>query len=245
MKKTFRLLVLIALLISGNCFAQFQMHWYSQPSQNNEKYFLSVGYGVGQAYWYSQLTHSSIYDKQGTTLETGTFKFRANNATTFYDLNVLCPINNFRLGLGMNFEKFFLTKLEVKQTVTTSQVILYDESFRFDKMFVQCEFPFWPTARSRFSLSANGRVGFFSFNNVDRINLFGSDAMANSMFFTVSPVADIQLYPGFFFFLQPMAEYKYFKNPAVDPGGSIVHNIWTYSGMIGIRIDPSMADPYK
>jgi hypothetical protein len=232
-------------VICGQCFAQFRVNWYTQPSKNCEKYFLSAGYGIGQAYWYSSLTQSSIYDKQGSTLETGTFKFRANNTTTFYDINVLCPIRNFRLGLGMNFEKFFLTRLEVRQSVTTSQVIIYDESFRFDKLFVQYEFPFWPDARKRFSLSANGRVGFFSFSNVDRINLFGSDAMANSMFFTLSPVADVQLYSGIYLFLQPFAEYKYFKNPAVDPGGSIVHNIWTYSAMIGIRIDPSMADPYK
>lgn len=245
MKKAFRLSILFAFVICGQCFAQFRMNWYTQPSKNSEKYFLSAGYGIGQAYWFSSLTHSSIYDKHGSTLETGTFKFRANNTTTFYDINVLCPVRNFRLGLGMNFEKFFLTRLEVRQSVTTSQVIIYDESFRFDKLFVQYEFPFWPDARKRFSLSANGRVGFFSFSNVDRINLFGSDAMANSMFFTLSPVADVQLYSGIFLFLQPFAEYKYFKNPAVDPGGSIVHNIWTYSAMIGIRIDPSMADPYK
>ena len=245
MKKAFCLSVLFVCFLGGKGFGQFQMHWYNQPSQNNEKYFLSVGCGVGQAYWYSELTHSSIYDKQGSTLETGSFKFRANNATTFYDLNVLCPVQNFRLGLGMNFEKFFLTKLDVRQTVTTSQVVLYDESFRFDKIFVQCEFPFWPEARSRYSLSANARFGFFSFNNVDRINLFGDDALANSLFMTISPVADVQLYPGIYFFVQPMAEYKYFKNPSVDPGGSIEHNIWTYSAMIGLRIDPSMFDPYK
>ncbi|MEO5644099.1 MAG: hypothetical protein ABIQ40_01245 [Bacteroidia bacterium] len=245
MKKHFRLLIVLLFLISGQCFAQFRMNWYSQKSKNNEKYFLSVGYGVGQAYWFSSLTHSSIYDRQGSTIETGTFKFRANNTTTFYDLNILFPIHNFRMGLGMNFEKFFLTRLEVRQTVTTSQVIIYDESFRFDKLFVQVEFPFWPEARSKFSLSANARAGFFSFNNVDRINLFGDDAMASSMFFTVSPVADVQLYSGIFLFIQPFAEYKYFKNPAVEPGGFIEHNIWTYSAMIGIRLDPSMADPYK
>lgn len=245
MKKTYLILVLLAGLSSGKLLAQFRMNWYSQPKQNNEKYFLSVGYGWGKAYWYSELSRTSIYDKTGSTIESGDFKFRANNTTTFYDLNVIFPVQNFRLGLGMNFEKFFLTRLELKESVTTNKVIIYDESFRFDKIFAQVEFPFFPEARAKYSLSLNGRVGFFSFNNVDRINLFGNDALASSMFFAVSPVADVQLFPGIFLFIQPFAEYKYFKNPAVDEGGVVIHNIFTYSGMIGIRIDPSMADEYR
>ncbi|MBI3509655.1 MAG: hypothetical protein HY064_03255 [Bacteroidetes bacterium] len=245
MKKKLLTTFIFSLGLFACVHAQFHMNWYTEPSMNKEKYFLSVGYGVGKAYWYSDLSKSSIYDKQGAQIESGSFKFRANNATTFYDVNVLCPVQNFRLGLGMNFEKFYLTKLELKSTITTSKVVLYDESFRFDKIFAQFEFPFWPEARSKFSLSANGRFGFFSFNNVDRINLFGADALANSMFITLSPVGDIQIYPGVFLFIQPMGEYKYFKNPAVDPGGVVIHNIFTYSGMIGIRIDPSMSDPYK
>jgi hypothetical protein len=244
LKKNLLLIALVVFLF-GELNAQFRMNWYTEPVANKDKYFMSLGYGVGQAYWYSSLSRTSIYDKAGSSVESGSFKFRANNATSFLDVNVLCPVQNFRLGLGMNFEKFYLTKLELKETVTTSKVIIYDESFRFDKIFAQVEFPFWPDAKGKFSLSANARVGFFSFNNVDRINLFGNDALANSLFFTLSPVGDVQLYPGIFLFIQPMAEYKYFKNPAVDPGGVIVHNIFTYSGMIGIRIDPSMSDPYK
>lgn len=245
MKKIYFSLVLLAGIYGGQVAGQFRMNWYSTPKKNNEKYFLSLGYGFGQAYWFSELSRTSIYDKQGSTIESGDFKFRANNTTTFYDLNVLFPVQNFRLGLGMNFEKFFLTRLELKNSITTNKVIIYDESFRFDKIFAQFEFPFWPDARSKFSLSANGRIGFFSFNNVDRINLFGSDALASSMFFTVSPVADVQVYPGIFIFIQPFAEYKYFRNPSVDEGGLVIHNIFTYSGMIGIRIDPSMADDYR
>lgn len=55
----------------------------------------------------------------------------------------------------------------------------------------------------------------------------------------------MQLYPGFYLFIQPMVEYKYFKNPSVEVGGSIAHNIWNYSAMIGLRINPSMEDPNK
>ena len=95
----------------GNA-AQFQ-------GDERDVIFISVGYGIGQAYWYSKLTHSSIYDKGGSAIQSGTFKFRANNTSTFTDINVLFPVGKFRLGLGLNFEKFFLTKMEVKETITT------------------------------------------------------------------------------------------------------------------------------
>lgn len=244
MKKS-ALLISFALLLGGSCFAQFGRHWYSEQKKNKEKYFLSVGYGLGKAFWYSEMLRTSIYDRSGSTLESGTFKFRASNASTFYDLNVLCPVGNFRMGLGLNFEKFYLTKLELRQTVSMNKVVLYDESFRFDKIFVQFEIPFWPESRSRYSLSANTRFGFFSFNNVDRINLFGDDALASSVFITLSPVVDVQLYPGIALFFQPLGEFKYFKNPSVDPGGIVHHNIFTCSGMIGIRIDPNTIDELK
>jgi hypothetical protein len=245
LKKSATLILFLAFFTAGNCFGQFS-HWYAVQKQNKEKYFLSIGYGWGQANWFSTLSRSSIYDKNGSTLETGDFKFRAKNTTSFYDVNVLCPVSYFlRMGLGMNFERFYLTKLELRQSVTTSKVVIFDESFRFDKIYAQFEYIFWPDARAKFSLSTNFKVGFFSFNNVDRINLFGDDALASSMFFALSPVADAQLYPGFYLFIQPMGEYKYFKNPGVEPGGQVVHNIFTYSAMIGLRIDPNVIDDYK
>lgn len=246
MKNVTRFLVVFALLLTGNCFGQFSKHWYTQQKTNKEKYFMSFGYGVGEANWYSTLSKTSIYDKTGSTVETGDFKFRAKNATTFWDVNILAPVHEYlRMGLGMSFERFYLTELRLKESVTSSKVIIYDETFRFDKIYAQFEGIFWPEAQKRFSLSANFRVGFFSFNNVDRINLFGDDALASSMFFTLSPVGDVQLYPGFYLFTQPMLEYKYFKNPAVDPGGVVVHNIFTYSAVIGLRIDPNVIDDYK
>ncbi|MCE2772640.1 MAG: hypothetical protein LW750_04265 [Bacteroidetes bacterium] len=247
MKKLFLLSVLLLIEIFGGK-AYSQMAWYYVPKKNNEKYFCSVAYGLGTARWYSEMKQTSIYDNQGSSIYSGNFKFRAANSSTFYDVNVLFPTGNVRMGLGMNFEKFYLTTIQLKQnvqTVNSGNLLLYDESFRFDKLYLQCEVPFWPEARSKFSCSAGGYAGFFSFSNVDRINLFGGDALANSMFFGVSTIADFQAFPGFFIFLKPITEYKYFRNPAVDPSGSVHHNIMTYSIMIGLRYDPSVMDEYK
>jgi hypothetical protein len=219
------------------------------PKQNNEKYLVYVAYGMGNAHWYSELIQTSIYDQHGSALTTGDMKFRAKNSSQFYDLGVLFPAGNLRFGLGMNFEKFFLTQILLQNSVQQGSGqtgIIFDESFRFDKLYMQMEVPFWPEARSKYSLSANMNLGFFSFNNVDRINLFGSDALANSTFVNVSPVADVTIFPGVSLFLRPVCEFKYFKNQAVDSlGGVVKHNIVTYSLMIGLRYDPSVVDELK
>lgn len=221
--------------------------WYSMPKQNNEKYLVYVAYGLGNAYWYSELIETSIYDQNGSATYSGNFKFRARNSSQFYDLGVLFPAGNLRFGLGMNFEKFFLTQIELQDNIqqTSGSSLIFDESFRFDKIYMQMEVPFWPESRSKYSLSANMNLGFFSFNNVDRINLFGSDALANSTFVNVSPIADITVFPGVSIFVRPMCEFKYFKNGAVDSYGIVRHNIVTYSVMLGLRYDPSVTDELK
>lgn len=217
------------------------------PKKNNEKYLVYVAYGMGNAHWFSELKETSIYDQHGSAITSGDMKFRAKNSSQFYDLGVLFPAGNLRFGLGMNFEKFFLTQIVLQNSVqqTGGSGIIFDESFRFDKIYMQMEVPFWPDARSKYSLSANMNLGFFSFNNVDRINLFGSDALANSTFVNVSPVADITIFPGVSIFLRPVCEFKYFKNQAVDAVGIVRHNIVTYSLMIGLRYDPSVTDELK
>lgn len=243
MKKTLHILILFVVIFCTQAHAQ---KWYSMPKKNNEKYLVYVAYGMGNANWFSELKQTSIYDQHGAAITNGDTKFRAKNSCQFYDLGVLFPAGNLRFGLGMNFEKFFLTQIQLQNSVQQSgSSIIFDESFRFDKIYMQMEVPFWPDARSKYSLSANMNLGFFSFNNVDRINLFGSDALANSTFVNVSPVADITVFPGVSIFLRPICEFKYFKNQAVDTIGVVQHNILTYSLMIGLRYDPSVTDELK
>jgi hypothetical protein len=230
------------------CAQAHAQKWYSVPKKNNEKYLVYVAYGMGNAHWFSELKQTSIYDQHGAAITNGDTKFRAKNSCQFYDLGVLFPAGNLRFGLGMNFEKFFLTQIVLQNSVQNpggTTGLIFDESFRFDKIYMQMEVPFWPDARSKYSLSANMNVGFFSFNNVDRINLFGSDALANSTFINISPVADITVFPGVSIFVRPVCEFKYFKNQAVDTIGVVQHNILTYSLMIGLRYDPSVTDELK
>jgi hypothetical protein len=245
LKKALFLSVFVVIAFCAHVNAQ---KWYSVPKKNNEKYIVYAAYGLGNAHWYSSLSQTSIYDAHGSAITTGDLKFRAKNSSQFYDLGVLFPAGNFRFGLGMNFEKFFLTQITLQNSIQQSSggsSIIFDESFRFDKLYMQFEVPFWPEARSKYSLSANMNVGLFSFNNVDRINLFGSDALASSSFVNISPIADITIFPGVSLFVRPVCEFKYFKNQAVDSYGLVKHSILTYSMMIGIRYDPSVTDDLK
>lgn len=236
MKKKLTLLFLLAV---QGAFAQFG--YYHDLRVNKEKYFVSLGYGLGTARWYSDLTSSAIYDKNGSVITSGDLKFKASNQAQQYDLNVMFPVENIRYGLGLSFETFFLDKLELKQAINTSstQNLLFDESFRFDKMYGQIEYIFWPESKSMFSLSANMHAGYFSFSGVQRINFFGNDAIARSLFIAVSPLGDVRVYPHCYLFVQPMFEYKNFKSQALDAPGIIKHNILTYSIIGGLRIDVS------
>ncbi|TND08389.1 MAG: hypothetical protein FD123_2185 [Bacteroidetes bacterium] len=234
-----KLILLLALFSVQSAFAQFG--YYHDQKVNKEKYFISLGYGLGTARWYSDLTSSAIYDANGAVITSGDLKFKARNQTQQYDLNVMFPIENIRYGLGLSFETFYLDKLELQQAInnTSQQNLLFDESFRFDKLYGQIEYIFWPESKSMFSLSANMHAGYFSFTGVQRINFFGNDAIARSLFMSVSPLADIRVYPHCYIFAQPMFEYKNFKSQALDAPGIIKHNIITYSIIAGIRIDVS------
>ncbi len=238
MKKLF---FAFALLSCNLVFGQFG--YYHDLKVNREKYFISLGYGIGTARWSSELTASAIYDKNGAVITSGDLKFTAKNQTNQYDLNVMFPVNNIRYGLGIGFETFYLNQIDLQQAVSSTSPqpasLLFDESFRFDKMYGQVEYIFWPESRSMFSLSANMHAGFFSFSGVQRINFFGSDAIARSLWVSLSPLGDVRVYPHVYLFAQPIIEYKNFKSQALDAAGTIKHNILTYSIIGGLRIDVS------
>lgn len=235
-----KLLFILSLLATYAASAQFG--YYHDLRVNKEKYMVSLGYGLGTARWHSDLTSSAIYDKNGAVITSGDLKFKAKNQTKQYDLNVMFPVENVRYGLGLGFETFYLNQINLQQAVNANPSpasLLFDESFRFDKLYGQIEYIFFPESKSMFSVSANMHAGYFSFSGVQRINFFGSDAIARSLFLSVSPLGDVRVYSHTYLFVQPMFEYKNFKSQALDAPGIIKHNIITYSIIAGLRIDVS------
>lgn len=226
------------LLISLTASAQFG--YFKRLERKQEKYFVGLGYGIGNAYWSSSLDNSQLYDKYGAVIQSGYIRFKARNKTELIDLNVQFPIAKIRVGMGICFEEYYLDKLEITASPgADAMVILFDESFRFEKFYGQVEVPFWPESKSDFSLGFNGRIGYFGYSGVERLNFFGEEALAKTFFTNLGLVADYRVYPHVYIYLQPNFEFKYFKNSPVENPSIIRHNIVGYGATGGIRVDVS------
>lgn len=217
-----------------------QFGYFKRLERKQEKYFVGLAYGVGTARWNSNLDNSQLYDKYGAVVQSGYIRFKAKNSTEQYDLTVEFPLAKVRLGMGINFEKYYLDKLEITASPgADAKVMLFDESFRFEKFFGICEVPFWPESKSDFTLAAQGRLGYFGYSGVERLNFFGEEALAKTYFTNVGFVADYRFYPHAYVYIHPSFEYKYFKNSPVENPSIIRHNIFTGTIVAGIRFDVS------
>lgn len=204
--------------------------------KNMDKQLVYFGHGWGSAKWFSELSQTSLYDRTGIVIETGSFKFKATTPYTSWDGGVLFPFGKVRAGLGLSFEKYVLSSIKLENS---SAPIIFDESFRFDVIYGQFELPLFPEARSGVSAAVNLRVGYFNFSGVQRINLFGNDNQSSNWLVSLSPVADYCLLGNFFVYAQPQVGVKFFSSEAVDPGGTVKHTILSYSLQVGLRFDPS------
>lgn len=232
MKKKLLTLLLACFALSG--MAQFG--YYHDLQVSYEKYFVSASYGTGTSYWNSHLRGTDLLNKDGSTLLTGNIDFKAKNSTDFYDLSVQFPIAKIRYGFGLSFEQFFLDKLELP---STNKILLLDENFTFDKMYIQTEIPFFPNSKSPITINGNIHLGYFSYHGVSRLNFFGGDHIARSFYTTVGITSDFRLYPHCYVFVSPTWEYKRFRNSFLEYPSEVTHNINSFCFTAGIRIDLS------
>jgi len=210
-------------------------------STKQKKYFVAVSYGVGTARWNSTIKNTQLYDKTGTIIRDGVVKFKAKNSTAVINLEALAPVGKVRLGLGISFEEFYLNKLNIttQSSPVDKNILRFDESFRFNKIYAQVEVPFKYQNQSNGSINFNGHLGYYGYSGIDRINFFGEEAIAKTFFATAGLVFDYRVYPHFYFFAYPNIEYKYFDNSHMERPSDIIHNIFTGTLMGGIRVDLS------
>ena len=206
--------------------------------RKEKKYYATGGYGVGKATWYSQLRQSDIFDKNGAVVNSGNLKFKAHNNSSVYLVEVAFPVADVRLGIGINFENFFLDKLELN-TRGNKKILVFDESFRFDKIYGTLEIPWINNSHRGSSVNFNSRFGYFGITGLDRINFFGVEAIAKTYFIGGGILADLRLFPHVHIFINPYLEYKYFKNSPLEIPSVIRHNIITFSCLGGLRFDVS------
>lgn len=235
MRKNILILFLFACF---TCEVFAQMPLIKRLPRKQEKYFVSGGYGIGSALWNSTFSNAELYDKNGGVMNSGELELKAKNSTVNYDFNVAFPIYKIRIGLGICFEEFLLDKLSISDS-RNNQVVIFDESFRFDKFYFLVETPFHPEKLKNYSFGMNFHIGYFGHTGVDRLNFFGEEALARTFFGTISFIADYQVFPHTYVYLKPGFEYKLFRNSILDRPSNIKHNIYTGTILAGIRIDIS------
>lgn len=212
--------------------------FFSKLERKYAKYFVCLGAGKGKSYWQSELGNTLIYDLSGASFSSGNIKFRTRGVYDNYFLEASMPVSNFRFGIGINFQYHYIDELTLEQP-TGDKMILYSESFRFDKIYLNYEIPFYPKSEYPLNCSLKGNIGYFGLSMVDHENFFGEEALAKTWFFTLGLLPDYKLYPHTYIFLYPHVEYTYFNNAKAENPSEIIHHIfqWCVSG--GIRVDLS------
>lgn len=215
--------------------------YYQALDRKYKKYFVGVSYGVGTANWYSNLGSTELYDINGSVIRSGDMRFKAKNSTKALNLEVSAPVSRVRIGLGVSFENFYLDKLDIVSNTPGADgaVIVYDESFRFEKFYSQIEVPFSFTTTKPYSFGFKGNIGYFGFSGVKHFNFFGDEHQARTFFTNLGLVGDYKILTHSYFYINPSFEYKYFHNAMSEAPSEIVHNIFSFSIMAGIRFDVS------
>ncbi len=222
-------------------FAQFG--YYHDLQASFDHYFIGASVGEGTAYWNSHMQNNNLLNKDGSTLVGGDqIDFKARNSTRCADINVQFPLKKIRYGFGLSFEQFFMDKLDIQNhtiTGTSQSIVLLDEDFVFDKMYVQLEVPFFPNSKKPITINGNFHAGYFGYHGARRLNFFGGDHLAKSFFVTAGITVDYKVYPHTYLFILPLYEYKYFQSSNQDLPASVRHNISTFVFTGGIRVDLS------
>lgn len=227
------------ILLNLGAIAQSKGGFFSQQDRKHSKYFVALGFGTGMAYWNSSLGNTDLYDKNGGIIHSGDLNFKAKNSYESMNLDVQFPVGKMRMGLGIQFEHYFLDKLQIDNPFGGKSYLLFDENFRFDKIYAQVEVPFNYSSDRIWTLNFKGSLGYFGLTGVSRQNFFGEEAVADTYYINLGVIADIKLYPHTYFFMHPNIEYKYFHNSRLENPSEIIHKIFSYGILAGIRIDVS------
>ncbi len=197
------------------------------------------GCGIGTSYWRSKIENTQLFNKYGSPIKTGNLKYTSKTAVRCYDLNVVMPVAEIMLGLGINFENNTMDKIDITAPTPDAGIILYDQKFRLDKIYAVVEVPLQKEIIRNFIVNIQARFGYYGYSGVDRENFFGNMQFPNTYFAAIGAVANYRIIPHTWVYFLPSFEYKYFHNNANEWPVKITHNIITFTATAGIRIDVS------
>ncbi|MGQ0826838.1 MAG: hypothetical protein ACT4ON_00435 [Bacteroidota bacterium] len=231
-----KVLYISFLFVNTTVFAQYE---YRYSDKKSTRYMVTGGCGTGVSYWSSKIENTELYNKYGSPITSGNLKYKSKTAITSYDLNVIMPVAEFMLGLGVNFENNIMDKIDIKAPYPDAGPVLFDQRFRIEKIYALVEVPLQKQIRKNFIASVQARLGYYGYSGVDRENFFGQVEMPNSYFIGIGAVASYRIVPHTFIYVLPSFEYKYFQNNGSEKPVSIIHNIYTFIATAGVRIDVS------
>lgn len=246
LQQAFYLKTLVRNICVSILFVMFHTLLFAQsddlrvPEKEDAKHFIAAGYGKGNVNWFSKLADTKLYDKNGTVIKSGNLSFKSRNPISSFFFDVSFPVAKMRLGVGISFESFYLDKLQIKNPAGTgSNLILFDEKFRLDKIYTLVEVPLNIQLHPRFSFDFRGQLGYFGYNAVERENFFGEETLGKTFYTTIGMIGDYRVLSNVYIYLLPNIEYKFFKNSRSESPSIINHNIVSESILLGLRIDLS------
>jgi hypothetical protein len=224
-----------------NAVAQSDDFYKQGGGSESGKYFVSIGYGLGGAWWNSSIGNTGLFDRNGNQIEAGKVAFTANNPISLVNMEILLPVNRLHLGFGISFEKNSLSELTLRPDADSpdGNTIVYDQDFSFVKMYLLIEVPLTSGKSKNYMISFKGNAGYFGYSGATHLNFFGDNNLANAYCANAGLIAAYKVYNHLYVFLNPSVEYKYYRNETYEGNGLIAHNIGSISVVGGIRLDVS------
>lgn len=216
--------------------AQGKNFYPSKDLDWGKKYYVAVHYGTGTSRWRSSFKDTEFYDKDGKVINTGDLRFTAKSPTRHYDVNVLAPVKNIYLGMGIAFEFDYLAELKVFLK-DGYEFMLFEEGMRFDKIYFQMEKPFKNEKKRPYNISLAFKAGWYGYTNVKRFNFLGEKPIPLSFLVGTGATFDYEVYRKVFVYAQPYFEYKIYDNFNNEAEVHIVHNVFGLCLNTGLRVD--------
>ncbi len=212
-------------------FAQ-QSSYYN--AEKDHRYFFGLSAGKGVTDWYSRTEGYELVRRDGKKIVSGDHRLTAQSTYNSYEVEVLAPLKDVRVGMGIAFEEFVLYEIQVESPVFRDP-ISFVENFRFDMFFLQGEFPLSLLEHEDLALNVNVRGGYYGFTRVTSLSLFGERRLGATYFFNTGIVGTWNLADRFYLLLRPAFEFKHFDNARREPAGAIYHELLSYGMNFGVR----------
>lgn len=210
-------------------------HGYFDNWGHESRYYVGIGYGVGETNWYSRTVQYDLQDMRGHTIYNGNSELRTSNRYHVYQLDVLGPVWKLRMGLGINFEFYDLRSFDLEASNYTA-TIPFVETFRFDKVYAQFELPLYPDWDHDINFGVNMKTGYYGFSKVNNRSLFGASRLGRAYFLELGVLTDVKVYDRTYLYVMPAFDYKYFNNPKHEHPSAIFHNLISYKVTFGVRV---------